>query len=314
MFDVSLGDIDILLALGGLIAGLLVGLTGMGGALVVTPMLVLIFGVPPAAAVSSDLVAGAVMKPVGALVHIRSGTVHWRLVLWISVGSVPGVLIGSWLFSGVLATSGAESTLRTLLGVVVLIAIAAMLARKWVGHRADRTQQLSHVQQGTDMPVRPLPTILVGAMVGLLVGLTSVGSGSLVVTTLLLLYPLLRPSVLVGTDLTQAVPMLIAGAIAHAGFGEILLPVVVSLLLGQIPGVWIGARMSARYDGSALRWLLMAVLAATAAKLLGAPDLAAGAVGAAGLGVACAAVLRDRSVGTAPELEAEARRSWIRRG
>ena len=121
------------------------------------------------------------------------------------------------------------------------------------------------------------------------------GSGSLVVTTLMVMYPLLRPSVLVGTDLSQAVPMLITGAIAHAGFGEILPAVVVSLLLGQIPGVWIGARLSARYDGSTLRWLLMAVLAATAAKLLGATDLAAGAVGVAGLCAAGIAALMRRN-------------------
>lgn len=291
----SPGDVDVFLTLGGLVAGLLVGLTGMGGALIVTPMLVLIFGVPPGPAVSSDLVAAAVMKPVGAWVHFRAGTVHWRLAFWISVGAVPGVLTGSWLFTRVLETSTAGATLRTLLGVVVLIAIAAMLARKWLARRAARTQTRSHVQLGTDMPVRPFPTVLVGAVVGLLVGLTSVGSGSLVVTTLMLMYPLLRPSVLVGTDLTQAVPMLIAGAIAHAGFGEILPAVVASLLLGQIPGVWIGARLSSRYDGSALRWLLMAVLAATAAKLLGATDLAAGVVGAVGLCTAGIAVFRSRN-------------------
>jgi uncharacterized membrane protein YfcA len=292
--NVSLGDVDVLLAVGGLLAGLLVGLTGMGGALVVTPMLVLAFGVPPAAAISSDVVAAAVMKPVGAWVHMRALTVHWKLVLWISVGSVPGVLIGTGLFAKLLVAPGAEEILRTLIGVVVLIALAAMLARRWVSLRAARTQQITHTHQGIDMPVRVAPTVLMGAVVGLLVGVTSVGSGSLVVTVLLLMYPLLRPSVLVGTDLTQAVPMLVAGAIAHAGFGEILLPVVVSLLLGQIPGVWIGARMSARYDGSALRWLLMAVLAATAAKLLGVPTVVASAIGIAGLALAAVAAVRER--------------------
>jgi len=114
------------------------------------------------------------------------------------------------------------------------------------------------------------------------------------VTSLLLLYPLLRPSVLVGTDLTQAVPMLIAGAIAHAGFGEISIAVVISLLIGQIPGVWIGARMSSRYDGHALRWLLMVVLAATAAKLLGAPSIIAGMIALVGMGVVGVLVVRDR--------------------
>lgn len=290
----SWSDINLLLAFGGLLAGLLVGLTGMGGALIVTPMLVLVFGVPPTAAISSDLVAGAVMKPIGASVHLRAQTVHWKLVLWISVGSVPGVLVGTALFSKVLSIPGTEYVFRSLIGVVVLIALSAMLARRWVYLRAARSQQISHTQQGPEMPVRILPTTFMGAVVGLLVGLTSVGSGSLVVTVLLLMYPLLRPSVLVGTDLTQAVPMLIVGAIAHAGFGEILPPVVASLLLGQIPGVWMGARMSARYDGSALRWLLMAVLAATSAKLLGAPSLAAGAVGIVGVCAAAVGALRDR--------------------
>ena len=144
------------------------------------------------------------------------------------------------------------------------------------------------------MPVKIPQTIVLGAVVGFVVGLTSVGSGSLIVTTLLLLYPLLRPSVLVGTDLTQAVPMLIAGAIAHAGFGEISIAVVISLLIGQIPGVWIGARLSSRYDGHALRWLLMVVLAATAAKLLGAPSIIAGMIALVGMGVVGVLIVRDR--------------------
>jgi uncharacterized membrane protein YfcA len=130
--------------------------------------------------------------------------------------------------------------------------------------------------------------------VGVLVGMTSVGSGSLVVTSLLLLYPLLRPSILVGTDLTQAVPMLIAGAIAHAGFGDISIAVVVSLLIGQIPGVWVGARMSSRYDGHALRWLLMVVLAATALKLLGVSSLIAGMIAIVGVIIVSGLYVRER--------------------
>jgi len=144
------------------------------------------------------------------------------------------------------------------------------------------------------MPVKTLPTLLLGLVVGVLVGMTSVGSGSLVVTTLLLLYPLLRPSILVGTDLTQAVPMLIAGAIAHAGFGEISIAIVVSLLIGQIPGVWIGARMSSRYDGHALRWLLMVVLAATALKLLGVSSLIAGMIAIVGVIIVTVLYVRER--------------------
>ncbi len=286
-------DINLTLTLGGLLAGLMVGLTGMGGAALVTPMLVLVFGVSPAVAVSSDVVASAIMKPVGALVHIKAKTVHWGLVGWLSAGSIPGVLLGTYFFARVLGSDAASETIRTWIGWVLIIAVAAMVAKVWVGRRASGLRGVQK-QLGVDMPVKRGPTIALGLIVGVLVGMTSVGSGSLVVTTLLLLYPLLRPSILVGTDLTQAVPMLVAGAIAHAGFGEISIAVVASLLLGQIPGVWIGARMSSRYDGQALRWLLMVILAATALKLLGISTLIAGMIAIMGTLVVSVLYIRER--------------------
>lgn len=289
----TFGDIDFALALGGLVAGLMVGLTGMGGAALVTPMLVLLFGVSPAAAVSSDVVAAALMKPVGAYVHIRAKTVHWGLVGWLSAGSIPGVILGTVIFARVLNTDEASETIRTWIGWVLLLALAAMIAKIWVARRATHLRDALQ-PQGTEMPVRPLPTLLLGTAVGILVGMTSVGSGSLIVTTLLLLYPLLRPSILVGTDLTQAVPMLITGAVAHAGFGDISIAIVVSLLIGQLPGIWIGARMSSRYDGHALRWLLMVVLAATALRLLGLPSLVAGMIALVGVVVVTVLYVRER--------------------
>lgn len=289
----TFSDIDLALSLGGLVAGLMVGLTGMGGAALVTPMLVLVFGISPAAAVSSDVVASAIMKPVGAYVHIREKTVHWGLVTWLSAGSIPGVLLGSLLFARVLTTDEASATIRTWIGYVLLLALAAMLAKVWVARRA-KGLQTDDAPMGREMPVKRVLTMALGFVVGVLVGMTSVGSGSLVVTTLLVIYPLLRPSILVGTDLTQAVPMLIAGAIAHAGFGEISIAVVVSLLIGQIPGIWVGARMSSRYDGHALRWLLMVVLAATALKLLGVSSLIAGMIAIVGVAIVSGLYIRER--------------------
>ena len=265
------------LSLGGLVAGLMVGLTGMGGAALVTPMLVLLFGVSPTAAVSSDVVASAIMKPVGSIVHIRHRTVHWRLVMWLSIGSVPGVLAGTWLFAKYATGPGMDATIKTWIGIVLLVALVAMVARTFVGARATR---IAGVQEllGPTSPVKIAPTVI-------LVGMTSVGSGSLVVTCLLLLYPLLRPSVLVGTDLTQAVPMLIAGAIAHAGLGTVDWIILASLLIGQIPGVWIGSRMSSRYDGHALKWWLMGLLLAISMRLRGAPSLLAAGVAIGGVTV-----------------------------
>ena len=289
----NIADIDLALALGGLVAGLMVGLTGMGGAALVTPMLVLVFGIPPAAAVSSDVVAAAIMKPVGASVHIRNKSVHWGLVRWLSLGSIPGVLVGTLIFAKVLATSGADTTIRTWIGVVLIIALFAMLLKTYLTARSSKLLGEQELL-GTSMPVKMVPTVALGLVVGLIVGMTSVGSGSLVVTVLLLIYPLLRPSVLVGTDLTAAVPMLIAGAIAHAGLGEIDVAVVVSLLIGQLPGVYLGARLSSRYDGRLLRYLLMVVLAATAIKLLGAPSIVAGTIAIIGVLVIGAMMLRER--------------------
>jgi len=289
---VSIADIDPALALGGLIAGVMVGLTGMGGAALVTPMLVLMFGVSPAAAVSSDVVAAAVMKPVGAIVHIRNHTVHWGLVGWLSAGSIPGVLLGTWAFAATLSTSGADATIRAWIGAVLLVALVAMLAKMYLSQRARARGAIADLQ-GTQMPVRVIPTLILGLVVGTIVGMTSVGSGSLIVTTLMLLYPLLRPSVLVGTDLAQAVPMLAVGALAHAGFGDISWAVVVSLLIGQIPGVLIGSRVSSRYDGHALRWLLMVILCATALKLLGLSSLIAGMIAIVGVAVVVVLIVRE---------------------
>jgi len=290
----SFGDIDFALALGGLIAGIMVGLTGMGGAALVTPMLVLVFGINPAAAVSSDVVASAIMKPVGAWVHIRAKTVHWGLVGWLSAGSIPGVLLGTLIFAKVLTLDDASNTIRTWIGWVLILALAAMIAKNFVSARAKRIRG-EQPMQGTDMPVKVVRTMILGFCVGAIVGMTSVGSGSLIVTIMLLLYPLLRPSVLVGTDLTQAVPMLVAGAIAHAGFGDISIAVVVSLLIGQIPGIYMGAKLSSRYDGHRLRWLLMVVLAATAIKLLGAPALLSGAIALIGAAIVIVVILRERA-------------------
>lgn len=290
----SFGDIDFALSLGGLIAGIMVGLTGMGGAALVTPMLVLIFGINPAAAVSSDVVASAIMKPVGAIVHIRAKTVHWGLVGWLSAGSIPGVLLGTLIFAKVLTSDNASNTIRTWIGWVLIVALAAMIAKNFISARAKRIRG-EQPMEGTDMPVKVARTMTLGFFVGAIVGMTSVGSGSLIVTIMLLLYPLMRPSVLVGTDLTQAVPMLIAGAIAHAGFGDISIAVVVSLLIGQIPGIYLGAKLSSRYDGHRLRWLLMVVLAATAIKLLGAPALLSGAIALIGAAIVIVMIVRERA-------------------
>ena len=176
-----------------------------------TRVLVLFFNIPPLAAVSSDLVASAVMKPVGSIVHLRRGTVHLGLVRWLCVGSIPGA------FSGVLIGrsfgTGAEvqTAVRTALGIALLLAAAGLIVRAYlrlVERARRRDGRGDPLPQGRPtVTLRIVPTIVVGALGGIVVGLTSVGSGSLIIMALMVLYPTLKASELVGTDLVQAVPL-----------------------------------------------------------------------------------------------------------
>ena len=272
------------MSLGGLFAGVVVGLTGLGGAAIVTPMPLLLFNVPAPIAVSTDLVSAAVMKPVGASVHIKRRTPYWPVVGWLSMGSVPGVLVGTWLFSMLADTDSGEGTLKRIIGVVLLVAVLItalrLRLRKYADDHSDAPMYFSRGRLAI--------AGLVGLVVGILVGLTSVGSGTLIAACLLILFPAMLPSRLVGTDIVQAVPMLVVGAIAHAGMGEVDWKIVVSLLIGQIPGVFIGARVSSRYNGQELRWLLLVLVAAGGVSLLGAPKWVGTSmtlIGVVGLGV-----------------------------
>ena len=278
------GVIDPWLTLGGLFAGTVVGLTGLGGAAIVTPMLLLLFNVPAPVAVSTDVVSAAVMKPVGAAVHIKRKTPYYPVVLWLTMGSVPGVLLGTWLFTLLVHGEDGEELLRRLIGVVLLIAVAVTILRMRIRKYADTHSGAALTFSRGRLAIAGV----VGLVVGILVGLTSVGSGTLIAASLLILFPAMLPSRLVGTDLVQAVPMLIVGAIAHWGLGEVDLSVLLSLMLGQIPGVFIGARVSSRYNGQELRWLLLVLVGAGGLALLGAPTWLATTVtvvGVLGLGV-----------------------------
>jgi uncharacterized membrane protein YfcA len=255
--------IDLAIALAGLIVGIVVGLTGMGGGALMTPILDIGFGIEPLAAVSSDLVAAVVMKPIGGTIHFRRGTVHTGLVLWLALGSVPGALVGSYWISHLSGDVG--DTVKVVLGVVLLIAAAAMVAR---GYLSSRRPSGVAGDEALRVPVRRAPTLLIGLFGGLIVGMTSVGSGSLMIVALMLLYPTLSSKELVGTDLVQAVPLVLAAAIGHLIWGEFELGLTGSLLLGAIPGVIIGAHVSSRAPDKIIRPILVLVLALSGLKLL----------------------------------------------
>jgi uncharacterized membrane protein YfcA len=273
---------DLPLAVAAFGIGIVVGLTGMGGGALMTPVLVLFFDVLPLTAVSSDLVASAVMKPVGSLVHLRRGTVHLGLVKWLCVGSVPAAFAGVLIARALGGGEEVQSVIRTALAIALLFSAAGLMVRAYirlVEHARVRDGRASPLPQGRPrVEVRPLPVVLVGIIGGIVVGMTSVGSGSLIIIALMALYPRLKASELVGTDLVQAVPLVASAALGHVIFGDFQLALTTSLLLGSVPGVWVGAHLSARAPGGLVRRALGFVLLASALKLLDVSTLNTGLI------------------------------------
>jgi len=255
--------LDPVVALAGLFVGFIVGLTGMGGGALMTPILVLLFGIAPLTAVSSDIVASMVMKPVGGAVHWRKGTVHKRLVLWLMLGSVPSAFLGVVFLRSLGSGPMLQSLIKHSLGIALLVVATGLLLRPLLQRKR------SAEESAAPLSVRPLPTLAIGVLGGLVVGMTSVGSGSLMIIMLLLLYPRMKLKELVGTDLVQAVPLVASAALGHVLFGDFRLGLTASILIGSLPGVYIGAQFSARAPDHVIRPALMVVLLASALKLLG---------------------------------------------
>jgi hypothetical protein len=268
--------IDLTVALAGLGVGFVVGLTGMGGGALMTPILVLVFGIQPLAAVSSDVVASMIMKPVGGAVHWRRGTVHKGLVLWLMLGSIPSAFLGVMLLKSLGGPDVLQDIVKHALGIALLVVVAGLVVRPIL-------QRLRHPGDSeVPLQVARWRTLLIGVVGGLVVGITSVGSGSLMIVLLLLLYPRIRLSELVGTDLVQAIPLVSSAALGHLLFGDFQLGLSASILVGSIPGVFVGAMLSARAPDHVIRPALMVVLLGSALKLLGASTVAVLVVAGAG--------------------------------
>jgi len=255
------------ITLAGALVGFIVGLTGMGGGALLTPILVLFLGIDPLTAVSSDLVAAMVMKPVGGAVHMRRGTVNYRLVGWLMLGSIPAAFGAVIVLTRVADPASTSNIIKTAIGVALLLASFALVAKSVLGAR--RPSDSAPLAAGD---VKPLATLAVGVFGGTVVGLTSVGSGSLMIVLLLLIYPRLSGKQLVGTDLVQAVPLVASAAIAHLIFGDVKLSITGSLLLGSLPAVYLGAKISSRAPDNLIRPVLAVVLVASGLKLLKVPN------------------------------------------
>jgi uncharacterized protein len=257
--------------------GIVVGLTGMGGGALMTPALIFL-GVNPTAAVANDLVAASANKSVGAAVHWRQGSPNLSLVKWLVIGSVPTAFAGAFIIRAVgEGEAEQDSFLMVAIGCALLFTAATYAMRMYLNLRFVTS---GGVLSENDPVVKPLRTLAVGAIGGLLVGITSVGSGSLIMVALLLLYPTLSAVKLVGTDLVQAVPLVLAAAISHVFVTGIDWAVLIPLIVGGTPGTFLGARIAHWVSQSVIRRGIVIVLTLTGLKLLGTPPVFVGIVGA----------------------------------
>jgi uncharacterized membrane protein YfcA len=242
--------------------GLLVGLTGVGGGSLMTPILILLFGIHPAAAVGTDLLYAAATKTAGSLVHGYNRTVDWQVVLRLASGSVPATILTIAALSFVnLNGPFARELIAGLLTVALFLTALTLLFRKRIVDRyASRIGQLS------ERRVASL-TIVVGALLGVLVSISSVGAGAIGVTALILLYPKLPTARIVGSDIAHAVPLTLVAGMGHWWLGSIDLHLLVPLLLGSVPGIVLGSYTAARVPELTLRVVLAGTLMVVATKL-----------------------------------------------
>ena len=252
-----------LFSLSGFFVGLLVGQTGMGGGALMTPILVLLFGVHPATAVGTDLLYASVTKSVGTLVHGLSQTVNWRIVGWLAAGSVPATG-GTLLLTAQFDLSGrAENQfISDVLGILlVLTALSLVFRRQFLSLMRDRLDRLP--------PQRvPMLTIGTGAILGVLVTISSVGAGAIGVTVLLLLYPHLPMAIIVGSDIAHAVPLTLVAGLGHWWLGSVNWALLASLLSGSIPGIILGSYLAVRVPDAVLRPILAATLVIVGTRLV----------------------------------------------
>ena len=252
--------IDPLYTLSGFAVGALVGLTGVGGGSLMTPILILLFGVSPVTAIGTDLLFAACTKTVAAAVHAQSKTIDWAVTGRLAMGSIPATVLTMVALNAISNQTGAVAGVLTPILAVAILATAAMLLfdKQAVRFVSARTARL---------PVGPT-TVGVGAALGFLVSLTSIGAGALGVTALTLLYPRLPMTRVVGSDIAHAIPLTLLAGIGYWWLGVVDWPLLGSLLSGSIPGVVLGSLLATRVPTSVLRGVLATVLSLVAGKLL----------------------------------------------
>jgi len=257
---------DFITPLAGFLVGVLVGFTGVGGGALMTPLLVFLFGVAPQTAIGTDLLFAAVTKGFGGWVHGSRGSIDWVVLRRLAAGSLPAAVLTLLLLHQFPAERQAGVLLLPALGLALALTSVAMLFKPSIHRlgqrlRTSAPERFKHLQPGL--------TVLAGAVLGFLVTLTSVGAGALGVVMLVYLYPYrLTPAKLVGTDIAHAIPLTLVAGLGHLGLGNINFPLLGSLLLGSIPGIVLGSRLSIKVDHGYVRTAIALMLAIVGGKLL----------------------------------------------
>jgi len=266
--------------LAGLLVGALVGMTGMGGGSLMTPILVILFGVNPAVAVGSDIAHGAIFKTVGAFQHRKMGNVRAQLAGWMLLGSAPMSLLGVWLANWLQDTygDGVQSTMGRVLGGALMFGCVGLVAKSFV--KAKAADDADFALTNRDRAA----AVVIGLFGGFIVGLTSVGSGVFFGLTLLVVFPL-RAHKVVGTDIFHAAALLYVAGVGHWVAGNVDMGIVGWLLLGSIPGVLIGGRLSLSVPDNLLRFALATVLGLSGLKLIDVPGTSIAIVVVLGIGM-----------------------------
>jgi uncharacterized membrane protein YfcA len=249
-------------SLAGLLVGILVGMTGMGGGSLMTPILILLFGFDAKVAVGTDILHGAIFKSFGAVRHRMLGTVHARLALWMLAGSAPLSLVG--VEAANIVSSGSMNALERIVGAALILGGLGWLIKTFIsGHADDAPFLLSRRDK--------VVAVMIGASCGFVVGLTSVGSGTFFGLAMLLVYPLTAKKI-VGTDMFHAAALLWVAGTSHLLHGDVNLHAMAWLLVGSIPGVLLGSQMSIKVPDRALRIVFGIVLVLSGVKIVGVPQ------------------------------------------
>ncbi|MFM8232872.1 MAG: sulfite exporter TauE/SafE family protein [Candidatus Methylopumilus sp.] len=253
---------DIGFIFSGFLVGLLVGLTGVGGGSLMTPILVLFFHIKPALAVGTDLLYASITKSVGIFAHGKLGNIDWKIVKRLMLGSIPASIFTTFYLRQIdVSSTGAVDIIKFYLGIALLLTSIAVIFRPFLIERSKI------ILLKTENAIA-ITTILLGLVLGGLVTLTSVGAGALGVTALLIIYPKIGITKIVGTDIAHAVPLTLVAGLGHASLGTVDYSLLSVLLIGSIPGIYIGSHLSSKVSEQSVRYVLALILIYVGQKLI----------------------------------------------